>query len=142
MSGRLFVGSVVLVTAGCAVAPAAPKDVVCTTQFVYGLSITVNDAVTAQPVCDAQVVVVSNNYRETLMTFPATGPCSYAGAGERAGVYDITASKAGYVTAAQTGVRVDANECHVIPVRVTLDLKREPPAGQKALDIRERLTRK
>ena len=124
MSGKLFVGSVMLVTAGCAAAPAAPKGVVCTAQFVYGLTITVNDAATAQPVCDAQVIVVSNNYRETPMTFAATGPCSYAAAGERAGVYDITASKTGYVTAAQTGVRVEANECHVIPVRVTLDLKR------------------
>lgn len=113
-----------LVTAGCAAAPSTPNGVVCTAQFVYGLSITVNDELTAQPVCDAQVTVVSNNYRETLTAFAATGPCSYAGAGERAGVYDITASKAGYVTATQTGVRVEANECHVIPVRVTLDLKR------------------
>jgi hypothetical protein len=113
-----------LVTAGCAAAPSAPKGVVCTAQFVYGLSVTVNDAATAQPICDAQVIVVSNNYRETLTAFPATGPCSYTGAGERAGVYDITASKAGYVAATQTGVRVEANDCHVIPVRVTLDLKR------------------
>lgn len=111
--------------AGCTSAPQAPGGgTVCTAQFVYGLAVTVNDASTGQQVCDAQVTAVSTGYRETLLTFGSSGNCPYAGAGERPGVYDITASKAGYTTAALNGVRVLADECHVIPVRVTLDLKR------------------
>ena len=111
---------------GCTGAPQAPGGTVCTAQFVYGLAVTVNDASTGRPVCDAQVTAVSGSYRETLLTFGSSANCSYAGAGERPGVYDLAASKAGYTTASQNGVRVVADECHVIPARVTLDLK--PPS--------------
>jgi hypothetical protein len=91
---------------------------------VYGLAVTVQDASTGRRVCDAQVTAVSDSYRETLMAFGSPEDCSYAGAGERAGVYDLSASKAGYATATMSSVRVDADVCHVIPTRVTLELKR------------------
>jgi len=90
---------------------------------VYGLAVKVQDQ-SGQPICDAQVTAVSGAYRETLLMFGSSGQCSYAGAGERAGVYDLSASKAGYTTATLSGVRVDADQCHVVPVRVTLELKR------------------
>lgn len=103
--------------------PQAP-DGACTAQFVYGLTVTVQDRATGQRICDAQVIAVSGTYRETLDPRGPTEACTYAGAGERRGVYDLTASKTGYLTATQNSIRVDADQCHVIPVRVTLDLIR------------------
>jgi hypothetical protein len=103
--------------------PQAP-DGACTAQFVYGLNVTVQDRVTGQRICDAQVIAVSGSYRETLDPRGPTESCTYAGAGERRGTYDITASKSGYISTAQTGIRVDADQCHVIPVKVTLELIR------------------
>jgi hypothetical protein len=127
MRKRLVVVLAVLVAggAGCTEvrAPGAPGGVVCTTLFVYGLAVTVQDAATGRRICDAQVTAVSGSYRETLIVLGSSADCSYAGAGERAGVYDLSASKAGYATATMSNVRVDADVCHVIPVRVTLDLK-------------------
>jgi hypothetical protein len=112
------------VSAACTGSPQAPDRTVCTAQFVYGLAVTVKDEATGQLVCDAQVSAVSSNYRETLLMFGPPGTCSYAGAGERAGVYEVSASKAGYAAATTSNVRVDADACHVIPTRVTLELKR------------------
>jgi hypothetical protein len=111
-------------TAGCTASPSSPGGVVCTAQFVYGLAVTVKDAATNQLVCDAQVTAVSGAYRETLITFGPPDACSYAGAGERAGVYDVSASKTGYMPVLRTGVRVDADVCHVIPVRINIELSR------------------
>jgi len=106
-------------------APASPGgSVVCTLQFVYGLAVTVKDAATGQNVCDAQVTAVSGSFRETLPTSPPSANCGYAGAGERAGVYEVSASKPGYLPATASNIRVDANECHVIPVPVVLELKK------------------
>jgi hypothetical protein len=103
--------------------PQAP-DGACTAQFVYGLTVTVQDRVTGQRICDAQVIAVSGSYRETLDPRGPTESCTYAGAGERRGTYDVTASKSGYISTAQTNIRVDADQCHVIPVKVTLELVR------------------
>jgi len=128
MSPAQLAGSIAVVAAaaaGCVAVqgPAAP-GVVCTLQFVYGLSVIVQDAETGVRVCDAQVTAVAGSYRETLMGSGSSGDCSYAGAGERAGVYDLSASRAGYTSTVSNNIRVDADVCHVIPVRVTLLLKR------------------
>jgi len=127
MRKRLVVVLAVVVAsgAGCAAVqtPGAPGGVVCTAQFVCGLAVTIQDPATRRRVCDAQVTAVSGSYRETLIVLGSSADCSYAGAGERAGVYDLSASKAGYATATMSSVRVDADVCHVIPVRVTLPLK-------------------
>jgi hypothetical protein len=110
--------------AGCtgARAPGAPGGIACTLQFVYGLAVTVQDAATGRRVCDAQVTAVSGSYRETLLALGSSEDCSYAGAGERAGVYELTASRAGYASTTSSNVRVEADVCHVIPVRVTIAL--------------------
>jgi hypothetical protein len=103
--------------------PQAP-DGACTAQFVYGLTVTVQDRGTGQRICDAQVTAVSGSYRETLDPRGPTESCTYAGAGERRGVYEVSVSKSGYLSATQSNIRVDADQCHVIPVRVTLELVR------------------
>jgi hypothetical protein len=58
---------------------------------------------------------------------PPFGPsesCTYAGAGERPGVYELRASKPGFQLATVTGIRVDADLCHVIPAQVTIEMER------------------
>ena len=114
--------------AGCTglQAPQAPDGVACTTQFVYGLVVTVKDTSTDQTVCDAVVTAISGSYRETLHApvIPPSEGCSYMGAGERPGLYDLSAFRDGYAPGTLNNVRVDANACHVVPTRVTLELKR------------------
>jgi hypothetical protein len=105
--------------------PQGPDGIACTAQFVYGLVVTVKDTATGQPVCDAVVTAISGSYGETLHA-PAQIPegCSYLGAGERPGVYDLSASRDGFAVTTMNNVRVNADVCHVIPTRVTLELKR------------------
>jgi hypothetical protein len=116
-----------LVGAACAEtrSPQGPSGgVACTTQFVYGLAVTVQDKASGEPLCDAEVVAIAGSFRETLQPFGPPESCSYAGAGERPGVYTLRAARPGYGPATVGGVQVAADACHVIPVRVTLELER------------------
>jgi hypothetical protein len=117
----ITVTALALGTAGCG-NPQAPQG--CTTQFVYGLSVIVQDKATGQQICDAQVTAVSGSYVETLQPLAFQPDCSYVGAGERQGVYTISVAKDGYAPATRNSVRVDKDYCHVIPVRVTIALDR------------------
>lgn len=100
-----------------------PSPVVCTAIAVAALNVTVVDASTNVPICDAEVVVTDGGFRETLPVFPSSGAdCRYSGPFERPGTYEITVRRAGYPTAVQSGVRVTADECHVIGVPVTVRL--------------------
>lgn len=80
---------------------------VCTTEYRYGLTITLKDGA-GTPICDATVVAVDGAYRETLKAMS----CEYGGAGERAGVYDVTITKSGFKTTT-INVGVSKDECHV-----------------------------
>ncbi len=92
----------------------------CTMVAASGLNVTVVDDATGQPICDATVTAADGSFTETL---EETG-CSFGGARERPGTYTVSAAKAGYTTASQSGVVVTADECHVRPVTVTLRLAR------------------
>jgi hypothetical protein len=125
---RSFLGLVAIAVGalGCwgAKAPHGPDGVVCTAQYVYGLAVVVQDKATGARVCDAEVVALADAYRETLEAFGPSESCSYSGAGERPGVYELRASKPGFQLATVSAVRVAADECHVIPARVTVNLER------------------
>jgi len=97
---------------------------VCTAQFVYGLTVTIQDKTTGQPICDAQITAVSGSFVETLKPNAFPTECFYTGAGERAGVYDLTITRDGYAPTTRAAVKVDKDECHVIPVRLTISLDR------------------
>lgn len=100
-----------------------PSPVICTAIAVAALNVTVLDAATSRPICDAEVTVTDGGFRETLPVFPASGAgCRYSGPFERPGTYTVTVRRAGYPTETQSGVRVTADECHVIPVPVTVRL--------------------
>lgn len=98
----------------------------CTTEARPGLVIHVRDRGTGQAICDADVVIVDGDYRETL---PKNAPdCTYYGAYERSGTYGIeirrTASSA---PKSIDGVAVSGDDtgCHVEKTELTVDL--DPP---------------
>lgn len=114
---------VVLATVGATACGDERNPVVCTAIAVAALNVSVVDAATNQPLCDAEVVVTDGGFRETLPVFPGSGAdCRYSGPFERPGTYAVTVRRAGYPTAVQSDIRVTSDECHVIGVPVTIRL--------------------
>ncbi len=97
---------------------------VCTAVAVDALVVTVVDASSGQRLCDAKVLAIDGSFSEELRAFGSGQECTYSGPTERAGVYEIRVTRAGYEPASITGVRVTRDVCHVIPVKVTLSLKK------------------
>lgn len=120
---------VALVLVGCGGTPA----VVCTREARSSLQVTVLDAVTGRPVCDAAVAVtaLNGNLTEMLATPGPTvdsSTCNYFGPYERPGTFLVMAGREGYQTAQQSDVAVTRDECHVQTVEVTLRLQPTPQA--------------
>jgi hypothetical protein len=112
---------------GCDNKPTDP--IVCTAIAVDALVVTVVDASSGQRVCDARVVAVDGSFSEELRAFGSGQECTYSGPTERAGVYEIRVTRAGYEPARTTAVRVTRDECHVIPVRVVVQMQRSTAAN-------------
>jgi hypothetical protein len=112
--------SVILGLAGCA-PPTEPH--VCTAIAVDALVVTVVDSASGQRLCDATVTVIDGAFTEALRPFPGIAECTYSGPTERAGLYEVRVTRSGYVPANMTNVRVNADECHVIPVKLTVSLR-------------------
>src|SRR5438094_2709132 len=102
--------------------PTEPR--VCTLVAVDALVVTVTDAATGQRLCDAKVLAVEGAFSAELRASGAAQECVYSGPTERAGLYEVRASRAGYEPASTTSVRVTRDECHVIPVRVIVQMQR------------------
>lgn len=123
-AGRLIgtvVGALGLFAAGCETeAPNGPR--VCTAIAVEALNVTVTDAATGQRLCDATVTVTDGSFRAELRRFGGPADCVYTGPTERAGRYEVRATRAGYAVASRSDVAVTADECHVIPVALTIPL--------------------
>lgn len=94
---------------GCGVIIGPP---VCTTEFVYGLNVTLTNA-DGQPVSGATVTLSEGAYVETMEEL---SDGTYVGAGERAGTYTLTVEAGAFEPVTIEGIFVDTNECHVIPV--------------------------
>jgi hypothetical protein len=109
--------------AGCTGSlPGEPR--VCTAVAVQALDVTVLDATSRQRICDATVVAVDGAFLATLQSFGTEADCVHAGPTERSGVYEVRVSKPGYAPATVSNVRVAEDECHVIPVQLTISLSR------------------
>jgi len=106
--------------AGCA-QPTEPR--VCTAIAVDALVVTVVDSASGQRLCDATITVIDGAFTQELRPFPAVTECTYSGPTERAGQYEVRVTRSGYVPATMTNVRVTADECHVIPVKLTVSLR-------------------
>ncbi len=107
---------------GCNDKPTDP--VVCTAIAIDALVVTAVDATTGRRICDARVVAVDGSFSERLRSFGSPPECTYSGPTERAGLYEVRATRVGYEPAATTSVRVTRDECHVIPVRVVVEMQR------------------
>ncbi len=123
MSSTFRCTAVLVVLAAAACGPMPGR--VCTEEFAYGLNVIVEDE-EGNRICDAVVTAKDGDYEETLelQEGAGAGDCIYIGAGERAGTYDIEATKDGFATATEAGytVQEDADGCHVIGAPVTLEL--------------------
>ena len=99
------------------------NQIFCTTQFVYGLNIIVLDATTGNPIFqDIEVKAVDGTYQEILELVPSS-EYAFVGAGERAGTYVVTVTKAGYQTYTSAPIVLTRDECHVIPQSLTVNLQ-------------------
>jgi len=97
-------------------------QIFCTDQFVYGLNVIVLDASTGNPIFqDIEVKAVDGMYQEILELVPGL-EYAFVGAGERAGNYVVTITKAGYQTYTSAPIVLTRDECHVIPQSLTVNL--------------------
>ncbi len=97
-------------------------QIFCTDQFVYGLNVIVLDASTGNPIFqDIEVKAVDGTYQEILQLVPGL-EYAFVGAGERAGNYVVTITKAGYQTYTSAPIVLTRDECHVIPQSLTVNL--------------------
>lgn len=99
------------------------KDpILCTEEYVYGLSVTVKDANTSFTITE-NITVIANDgeYEEELMTDEDFG--DFFGAGERPGNYIIEVIADGYEAYTSEVIQVDAGECHVIPEALEIVLQ-------------------
>ena len=98
-------------------------QIYCTQQFVYGLNVIVLDATTGNPIFqDIEVKAIDGTYQEILELVPGL-EYAFVGAGERAGVYVVTITKAGYQTYTSAPIILTRDECHVIPQSLTVNLQ-------------------
>ena len=97
----------------------------CTEQFVYGLHVSVKNAVTNETLREGVLVKATDgSYVETLQT-EDNGSGVFVGAGERAGSYILTVSKDGYENFTSEVITLKRDECHVISKEVTVELQPE-----------------
>jgi hypothetical protein len=104
--------------------------VVCTAIAVPGIQVDVRDSVTGLPATDGALGIARDGaYVDTLETLPTAGPLpspTMLGAWERQGTYDVTISKANYLTWSAAGVRVSGDACHVTTVKLDANLQPSP----------------
>ena len=99
------------------------NQIFCTDQFVYGLNVIVLDSSTGNPIFqDIEVKAVDGTYQEILELVPSS-EYAFVGAGERAGTYVVTITKAGYQTYTSAPIVLTRDECHVIPQSLTVNLQ-------------------
>lgn len=121
----LLLGALSLSLMGC-LSNTDEENVACTTVFTPGLSVEVVDAESGEGIsCSAIVVFQDGNYQESAAN--EAGPncdntAKFFGAYERAGTYNITAVKPGYLDNTVTDVVVTEDVCHVKTVNVTIEL--------------------
>lgn len=92
----------------------------CTTEYVYGLNITLIDKETkAEITKDVKVTIQDGDYEEVLQ-----GESSlFYGAGERAGTYIVTVTSDNYKTFISDPITVTEDACHVNSVSRTFELE-------------------
>lgn len=103
--------ALLLLVTGCT----TPFGGVCTTQFVYGVTVTVLDDGSGEAIADGATLTIRDSGYVEIVTDSFDGR-TLSGAGERAGRYTLTVERPGYLKWVQDGVVVIRGECHVTPV--------------------------
>lgn len=116
----LVLGAVSLAACGETLEPIA-----CTEQFVYGLNVTVVDALTGAQRAEGSTLTLREGSWEEVVT-EVFGNNTLSAAGERAGTYVVTVTRDGYQSWIETEVTVNEDECHVIPVALLAQLQPVP----------------
>jgi hypothetical protein len=95
--------------------------VVCNLNALNGLTVVVTDSATGAPLGAPETVVVARDgaYTDSLQFYSNV----FYGVIERAGTYSVSAEREGYGVWVRNGVRIREDECHVIPVRVSVRLQ-------------------
>ncbi len=122
---RLALPMLLLSTAAC------DSVLVCTEELRLGVTVTVRDAVTEQPVLSGvRGALHEGSFVDSLwvITDIEGNIASLVGAAERAGTYRIELVAEGYHPWSRDGVVVTADECHVNPVAVQADMV---PLGER-----------
>ena len=100
---------------------------VCTLEFRYGLVVYVQDSVTGAAAASGATLLAREAGFEDSFTNPAGGSDADArpllSAGERAGTYQLTVTKAGYAPWTRNNVTVTENACHVNQTELTARLQ-------------------
>ena len=113
-------GALLVLLSGC-YQSGTVEPIVCTAQFVFGLTVTVVDQSNGDPIADDATMTIRQGSYEEVVTDSWDGS-TMSGAGERPGTYTITIEHPGYETWTQTGIEITADDCHVIPVLITAQL--------------------
>lgn len=115
-----------ILLAACTAACGGSTDpIVCTEQFVFGLTVQVVDSVTGTAqATGSTLTLIEGTYVES--TTDSFDGLTLAGAGERPGTYLVSVARAGYHTWTVADVEVTADECHVIPVSMLAELQPIP----------------
>ena len=95
-------------------------DRACTLEARAGINVTVVDDATGAGIGNPSGTAREGAFVEQLQGFNG----QLAGAFEREGTYDVWVTAPGYQTWLRENVTVAADECHVIPVRLTARLVR------------------
>ena len=99
-----------------------PEEVICSTEYVYGLHITFKNASTNEVVTEGLTVIATeNDYEETLMNDP--GSDVFYGAGDRPGNYIITVTSDNYQTFISGVIPVGGDVCHVFTESLEITLQ-------------------
>jgi hypothetical protein len=95
-------------------------DVACTLEARAGINVTVVDSLSGREVAGSSGIAREEAFADTLESIE---PGQLFGVFERPGTYDVTVTAPGYRPWRVTGVTVGADECHVIPERLTARLQ-------------------
>lgn len=100
----------------------------CTTDFRWGIEVRIFDADTGAPLADSATLTLRDGSWTEVVDAPVWVPSDelLMGAGERGGTYDVTVERPRYQAWSRSGVRVEEDECHVIPVALDAPLVLTP----------------
>ena len=94
----------------------------CTANLVHGVWVDVVDDLTGEPLSEGTSGrLFDGPYREEMMWI---GEATFVGAPERPGVYSVSIFNPRYRTWVASNVVVTADECHVMPIRLTARMVR------------------